>query len=270
MAKTPEVRIKVYDLDRLMRLDPIRERVWMYYKRREGADGKAYGKSITIAEWAGYTSPTSPQSVKNARSWLKRNGWLKPNGRSKSGLPMYLAVIPRLPQEADEGNLQIAPPSSTDYPTVISTLREGSSTDYTEVPTLKEQPESSNLKDSALTSGLVSKLVSADDSLRSSSSSSPTSNAQTSNVKASGDRAETKQEQPQDQDDYLNYNEMEPKDQQHVDVVLDNPRLLTLFGMRYWNDEHVLYGNSREQYFRRNRKRLKRAECLFFSQVHDI
>jgi hypothetical protein len=43
MSKAPEIRIKVTDMDKLMKLTWPQERVWMYYKRREGADGKAFG-----------------------------------------------------------------------------------------------------------------------------------------------------------------------------------------------------------------------------------
>ena len=44
-AKKAEVRIPVTDVDRLMELTDAQLRVWLYDKRREGADGKAYGKS---------------------------------------------------------------------------------------------------------------------------------------------------------------------------------------------------------------------------------
>jgi hypothetical protein len=37
MAKTPEVRIKVHDLDRLMSLTDTQLNVWLYYKCREGS-----------------------------------------------------------------------------------------------------------------------------------------------------------------------------------------------------------------------------------------
>lgn len=127
MSKTPEVRIKVNDLDRLMKLTWGQERVWMYYKRREGADGKAFGKAQTIADWTGVT----PGGVRNLRAWLVKHGWLKPNGRSRVGLPMFLAVIPRLHPEADQM-------SSQDDTTVIAGLHPMSSQDDTEVPTLKE------------------------------------------------------------------------------------------------------------------------------------
>jgi|SRR5208282_3636287 len=160
MAK-PYVKIPVTDLDRLMDLTDAQMRVWLYYKRREGADGKAYGKSTTIAAWCGYTSETSYQSVKNARSWLRRHGWLTPNGRSKSGLPQFLAVIPRLPLEADDRNLQITVPSSYDYGAVTTGLPQPSSYDYTEVDNHEEATKRSNLKDSVLTDGqLVSRSAS--------------------------------------------------------------------------------------------------------------
>jgi len=146
MAKPPEVRIKVPDMDRLLLLTESQLKVWLYYKRRMGADGKAWGKASTIAAACGFTKPTSPQAVKNTRAWLVKNGWLTPNGRSAKGLPMFLAVIPRLPPEAPaevpEGNPQITGRG-------IHGLPQGSSGDYTEVPTL----EVATLKDSALSSG---------------------------------------------------------------------------------------------------------------------
>ena len=45
-AKKAEVRIPVTDVDRLMELTDAQLRVWLYYKRLEGADGKAYGESL--------------------------------------------------------------------------------------------------------------------------------------------------------------------------------------------------------------------------------
>lgn len=146
MAKAPEVRIKVADVDRLLLLTESQLKVWLYYKRRMGADGKAWGKTSTIAAACNFTKPTSPQAIKNTRAWLVKNGWLMPNGRSGKGLPMFLAVIPRLPLEAPaevpEGNPQITGG-------VIPRLPQGSSVDYTEVPT----PKVVTIKDSALTSG---------------------------------------------------------------------------------------------------------------------
>jgi hypothetical protein len=143
MSKTPEIRIKVPDVDKLLLLTEAQLKVWLYYKRREGVDKRAWGKASTIAAACGFTNPTSYQSIKNTRRWLVTNGWLMPNGQSRSGLPMFLAVIPRLSLEADNGNLEITPE-------VIVGLREGKSGDYTEVPTLKE----ATLKDFAVTSGV--------------------------------------------------------------------------------------------------------------------
>src|SRR5271167_4802538 len=155
MAK-PYVKIPVTDLDRLMDLTDAQMRVWLYYKRREGADGKAFGKSTTIAAWCGYTSETSYQSVKNARSWLRKNGWLTPNGRSKSGLPQFLAVIPELPLKADESNPTITDGVIPQLPQGNPQITGGKSYDYTEVTTLKEQPEEATVKDSVLTDGVSS------------------------------------------------------------------------------------------------------------------
>lgn len=140
--KQPEIRVKVAAVDRLLLLTEAQLKVWLWYKRREGTDKNAYGKAKTIADACGFTKPTSAQSVKNTRAWLVKNGWLQRNGRSRVGLPQFLAVIPRLPLGASEGNPQITPP-------VIVGLTPPSSTDYTEVVSI----EVATLKDSALTSG---------------------------------------------------------------------------------------------------------------------
>jgi len=153
MGKTPEIRIKVHDLDRLMKLTWGQERVWMYYKRREGADGKAFGKAQTIADWTGVT----PGAVRNLRAWLVKNGWLRPNGRSKSGLPMFLAVIPRLHPETDQV-------SSCNDTAVIVGLHPVSLQDDTEVPTQKEQPEKDSVSiETGVSESVVSELSKTDD-----------------------------------------------------------------------------------------------------------
>ncbi|MGH9831207.1 MAG: hypothetical protein ACREDR_49020, partial [Blastocatellia bacterium] len=145
MGKTPEVRVKVHDLDSLLALTSPQERVWMYYKRREGADGKAWGKAATIAAWA----RIEPGTVRNARSWLVRNGWLRPNGRSKSGLPQFLAVIPQLHSEAQEVSL------GNDTAVTVQ-LHPVSLYSETEVPTQKKLPKGLR---SPSASELVSELV---------------------------------------------------------------------------------------------------------------
>jgi len=143
MAKTPEVRIKVPDVDKLLLLTEAQLKVWLYYKRREGADGKAFGKTVNIAK---ATKLTNPGTIRNTRSWLVQHGWLTPNGRSDKGLPMFLAVIGELQVSStdDTSNASGCHPEMT--PPVIVGLHPPSSTDDTEVPTGKELPE----KDSAL------------------------------------------------------------------------------------------------------------------------
>jgi predicted Zn-ribbon and HTH transcriptional regulator len=156
MARSPQVRINVENLDRLMELTDAQMRVWLYYKRREGADGKAYGKSTTIAAWCGYTSETSYQSVKNARSWLRKNRWLTPNGKSKSGLPMFLAVIPQLPLEADDGNPTITVGVIPELPHGNPQITDGVIVGLHRSTNLEEATESTNQKDSVLTDGVGS------------------------------------------------------------------------------------------------------------------
>jgi hypothetical protein len=140
--KAPEIRVRVTDVDRLLHLTEAQLKVWLYYKRREGKDGKAWGKASTIAAACNFTKPTSANTVKNTRAWLVKNGWLRPNGKSKFWLPMFLAVIPRLPQ--------------------------GPSVDYPEVPTMKDSARAATMKDSAADAavGEVSKEVSEDGAAR--------------------------------------------------------------------------------------------------------
>jgi hypothetical protein len=92
--RKPQVRINVEDMDKILKLPEARLKVWLYYKRRYGADGRAWGKNSTIALALGF----APGTIKNARSWLIKNGWLKPNGFSDFGLAMYIPVIGVLPE----------------------------------------------------------------------------------------------------------------------------------------------------------------------------
>ena len=139
-----------------MSLTDTQLRVWLYYKRREGKDGKAFGKAATIGEWTGL----APGTVRNARSWLVRNGWLRPNGNSQSGLPMFLAVIPQLRPESPECHSAMTDVPLGNDTDVTAQLQQVSLGNETEVPTLKEQPESSNRKDSASDEAGVRELVS--------------------------------------------------------------------------------------------------------------
>jgi hypothetical protein len=158
MTKSPQVRINVEHLDKLMELTDAQMRVWLYYKRREGADGKAFGKAKTIADW---TRNLEPGTVRNNRAWLTRNGWLKRNGKSKSGLPQFLAVIPELHLDTPECHPAITPVSSYDDAGVIPELQQVSSQREAEVDNLEVPTKSTNQKDSVLTDGqLVSQSAS--------------------------------------------------------------------------------------------------------------
>lgn len=150
MTRSPQVRINVENLDKLMELTDAQMRVWLYYKRREGADGKAFGKAKTIAAW---TKCLEPGTVRNNRAWLTRNGWLKPNGKSKSGLPQFLAVIPELHLDASECHPTITQLSSTNDTTVIPELHQVSSQREPEVYNHEALTKSTNLKHSVLTDG---------------------------------------------------------------------------------------------------------------------
>jgi hypothetical protein len=144
MSKPAQVRLFVSEVDQLLLLTEAQLKVWLYYKRRMGVDGRAWGKASEIAKRCGFQNP---QTVKNARNWLSNNGWLKPNGPSKSGLPMYLAVIPdRTPESTPDENERT--PEST--APVLLKVPQPYSEEYTEVPTL----EGATLKHSALPSGV--------------------------------------------------------------------------------------------------------------------
>jgi hypothetical protein len=135
--RNPQVRINVTDLDRLAQLSEAQLKVWLYYARRKGADGKAWGKSSSIGAWAGGMAVST---IKNARAWLVKNGWLKPNGKTKFGLPMFLPMVPavlsEVPLEQNDRTLQSTPP-------VLSEVLPPYFTKYTEVTTEKESPQSS-------------------------------------------------------------------------------------------------------------------------------
>ena len=144
MKKIPEIRVKVVAVDRLLLLTEAQLKVWLWYKRREGVDGKAYGKAKTIADACGFTQGNErPERKELPRVAGQERLAPTQTARAKVGLPMFLAVIPRLTLlGASEGNPQITPP-------VIVGLTPPSSTYYTEVVSL----EVATLKDSALTSG---------------------------------------------------------------------------------------------------------------------
>jgi hypothetical protein len=96
MSKSPEIRVKVADIDRLLLLTEAQLKVWLWYKRREGIDKKAYGKAKTIGD----ATNLEPGTIRNARSWLTRNGWLLRREEPGKVLPLFLAVIPELHLEA--------------------------------------------------------------------------------------------------------------------------------------------------------------------------
>jgi hypothetical protein len=138
MSKTPEIRIKVPSVDRLLLLTEAQLKVWLWYKRREGKDKRAYGKAKTIADACGLEAGT----IRNARSWLVRNGWLLRREEPGKGLPLFLSVIPESHQEAVEV-------SSSNDSAVISELHRVSFEDEAQVVSL----EVVSMKDSALASG---------------------------------------------------------------------------------------------------------------------
>jgi hypothetical protein len=157
--KIPEVRIPVFAVDRLMLLTEAQLKVWLYYKRRYGADGKAWGKASTIAEATGLVKGT----VKNARAWLVKNEWLRPNGSSDKGLPMFKPVIGKLPSgvipELPQSFSNDGESNSKMTGGVISELPGESFSNDTEVATLEvpttEAPTSEALRPSDEVSELV-------------------------------------------------------------------------------------------------------------------
>jgi hypothetical protein len=138
MSKTPEIRIKVPDVDRLLLLTEAQLKVWLWYKRREGKDKRAYGKAQTIANACGLEAGT----VRNARSWLVRNGWLLRREEPGKPLPLFLAVI----SELHQGTLEV---SSSNDRAVILELQGVSFESEAQVVS----KEVASMKDSALTSG---------------------------------------------------------------------------------------------------------------------
>jgi hypothetical protein len=150
MSKPAQLRILVTNVDKLLLLTEAQLKVWMYYARRYGADGKAWGKCSTIATAANL----APGTVRNARAWLVKKGWLIPKGNANCGLPMFQPAVPQLSSQNDTDTPNECHPQMT--PSVIPELQGVSFGSDTEVPTLKKQPG----KDSALPSGRVSKQVS--------------------------------------------------------------------------------------------------------------
>ena len=138
MAKErkPQVRINVEDMDKLLKLSEARLKVWLYYRRRFGADGKAWGKNSTIARALGFASGT----VKNARSWLVKHGWLKPNGYSDFGLALYIPVIGTLPETCTNAEAHPSMPEEEfdDAPGSIRGCGAVALDDAPEVTTLEE------------------------------------------------------------------------------------------------------------------------------------
>jgi hypothetical protein len=133
----------VVAVDILLRLTKAQLKTWLYYKRREGVDRKAWGKARSIGEATGLVAGT----IKNARSWLVKHGWLKRNGYSASGLPMFLAVIGKLPQasfEDDGGNSEMTEGSFENDGRGNSEMTGASFSSDTEVPTQSTYPESTN------------------------------------------------------------------------------------------------------------------------------
>ena len=142
MSKAPEVRIKVSNIDRLLLLTEAQLKVWLWYKRREGKDKRAYGKAKTIAD----ATKLEPGTIRNARSWLTRNGWLLRRLEPGKLIPLFLAVIPELHLEDQEV-------SSSNDSSVIPELQGVSFEDEPQVVSL----QAASMKDSALTSGLTNK-----------------------------------------------------------------------------------------------------------------
>jgi len=150
MSKPAQIRVFVTDVDQLLLLTEAQLKVWLYYRRRYGVDGKAWGKAATIAA----ATNLAPGTVRNARAWLVKHGWLIPNGRTNCKLPMFKPTIPPPSSKNDTDGPRGGHAQMT--PGVIPELQGVSFEDEIEVPTLKKQPG----KDSALSSGRVSKQVS--------------------------------------------------------------------------------------------------------------
>lgn len=89
----PWRKIPVEALDQLIALNEAPLKVWLYYRARCGQEGKAWGKASAIGKACGGMAVST---VKNARHWLVKNNWLKPNGYASCGLPMYKPVLPKV------------------------------------------------------------------------------------------------------------------------------------------------------------------------------
>jgi hypothetical protein len=166
-------QIPVEQIDLILKLTEPQLKTWLYHFRNErGKEGKSYLNQDTVAE----ATNLSRSAISHAREWLTENGWLKVVGYRTSvhgGNPVreYQCLFPS-EQQAGENTIGTQKPieggaigtgkPKQQAPRNLSNRHRGAAEVYTnlEVDTIEVDKNQQQL---------VSKLVSSDDSLRSSS-----------------------------------------------------------------------------------------------------